>query len=180
MNYKQLINSCKKRDGKAQKMLYHRLATPMYKICVRYFDNEFDAEDTLISGLYKFFNTIDKFKYKDEARLFGWVKRIVINEALMLIRSRTNFNMISSDGIEKVSYDISALNDLQADDILKMIRELPIGYRTVFNLHVIEGYTHPEIGEMLEISTNTSKSQLYKAKIILKKKIIQNDQYYGT
>ncbi len=180
MDYTELVKRCKKREHKAQELLYNKLATPMYKVCLRYFDNEFDAEDALVNGLYKFFHNIDKFDYIDESRLFGWVKRIMVNESLMLIRSRANFNLVSVDNVENTSHDISPLVDLQAQDILKLIRGLPIGYRTVFNLHVIEGYNHSEIGELLGISGNTSKSQLHKAKAMLKKRIKQNDQYYGT
>jgi len=180
MDYKELVKRCKKSDRKAQELLYNQLVTPMYKVCLRYFDNEFDAEDVLINGLYKFFHNIEKFNFSDEARLFGWVKRIVINEALMLIRSRANFNLVSTDNVESVSDNISALSELQAEDILKTIRELPVGYRTVFNLHVIEGYNHKEIGELLEVSENTSKSQLHKAKKMLRSRINLNDQYYGT
>jgi RNA polymerase sigma-70 factor (ECF subfamily) len=180
MDHKELIKRCKKRDPEAQKTLYNLLSAPMYKVCLRYFDNEFDAEDTLISGLYKFFHNIDKFEYHNETKLFGWAKRIVVNEALMLIRSRTNFNMVSSDNAQQMSSDVSPLGDLQAQDLLKMIRELPLGYRTVFNLYVIEGYNHVEIGKMLEINTNTSKSQLHKAKAMLRRRINKNAQYYGT
>jgi RNA polymerase sigma-70 factor (ECF subfamily) len=180
MNYSELIKRCKKGDSKAQKLLYNQLATPMYRVCIRYFNNEFDAEDTLISGLYKFFQSIDKFQYNNEAKLYAWVKRIIVNEALMLIRSRTNLNLVSSSQADNISGDITPLQDLEAKDILKLIRELPPGYRTVFNLYVIEGYNHKEIGEMLDISDNTSKSQLHKAKISLQKKIKTNAQYYGT
>lgn len=180
MDYQELVRRCKKRDQKAQKALYNKLATPMYKICLRYFDSEFDAEDTLINGLYKFFQNIDRFHYQNEARLFAWVKRIVVNESLMLIRSRVNLNLVSTDNAENITSGLSPLAELQAEEIIRMVRELPVGYRTVFNLHVIEGYNHTEIGEMLEISPNTSKSQLHKAKSMLKKKITKSAQYYGT
>lgn len=180
MDYKELVKHCKKKDEKAQKALYGKLAAPMYKVCLRYFDNEFDAEDSLINGLFKFFQNIDKFQYQNESKLFAWVKRIVVNESLMLIRSRVNLNLVSADNAETMSNDISPLAELQAEDILRMVRELPVGYRTVFNLYVIEGFNHKEISEMLEISPNTSKSQLHKAKALLKIKITQNARYYGT
>jgi RNA polymerase sigma-70 factor (ECF subfamily) len=180
MDYPELIKRCKKRENQAQKMLYNLLAPRMYKVCLRYFNDEFDAEDTLINGLYKFFQNIDKFQYNNEASLYGWVKKIVVNEALMLIRSRTNLSMVSADHADHVSTNITPLADLEANDILKLVRELPTGYRTVFNLYVIEGFNHKEIGKMLEISVNTSKSQLHKAKASLQKKIKSNTQHYGT
>ncbi len=136
---------------------------------MRYMKNEVDAEDALIKGFYKIFKNLHLFK--GEGSFEGWMKRIVINECLMLLRKNHNINMMVAID------DTSVMNTLKVDfvdnltyqEVLALLDELPVGYRTVFNMYVIEGYKHREIGEALGISINTSKSQL----ILAKKKLQQ-------
>ncbi len=121
------------------------------------------AEDLLVESFYKIFSKIDQ--YKGEGSFEGWMKRIVINECLMKLRKRNNLNLyVEIDKAKEVKEDAKAVTGLQYQEILALLNDLPIGYRTIFNLYVIEGYKHREIAEKLGISINTSKSQLILAK----------------
>jgi RNA polymerase sigma-70 factor (ECF subfamily) len=131
--------------------------------------NEVDAEDALIKGFYKIFKNLHSFK--GEGSLEGWMKRIVVNECLMLLRKNHNINMMVAidDASVMNSLKVDFVDNLTYEEVLALLDELPVGYRTVFNMYVIEGYKHREIGEKLGISINTSKSQL----ILAKKKLQQ-------
>ncbi len=137
--------------------------------------NEVDAEDALIKGFYKIFKNLNS--YKGIGSFEGWMKRIVINESLMLLRKNHNINMmVTIDDISATnSLKVDFVDNLTYEDILVVLDKLPVGYRTIFNLYVIEGYKHREIAEQLGISINTSKSQLILAKkkmrMLLKKKL---------
>lgn len=121
------------------------------------------AEDVMITSFYKIFTKIDQ--YKNQGSFEGWMKRIVINESLMHLRKHNNLNLhVDVEKAPQIKEDAVILNELYLDDMLEMLEELPNGYRTVFNLYVIEGYKHREIAELLGISINTSKSQLILAK----------------
>ena len=155
-------------------MLFNLYAPVMKSICLRYMKNEVDAEDALIKGFYKILSNIRT--YSGTGNFEGWMKRVVINECLMLLRKNYNFNMMIP--IEDVNGDnikVEFEDKLTYNDIIKLLEELPPGYRTVFNLFVIEGYKHREIAEKLNISINTSKSQLILARRrmqkLLKKKL---------
>jgi len=131
------------------------------------------AEDVMITSFYKIFTKIDQ--YKNQGSFEGWMKRIVINESLMHLRKHNNLNLhVDVEKAPQIKEDAVILNELYLDDMLEMLEELPNGYRTVFNLYVIEGYKHREIAELLGISINTSKSQLIlakkKFKVLYKKK----------
>ena len=164
MTEQELIEGCRKKDRKVQKLLYDRYAPKMFGICKRYVKNREDAEDVLVEGLYKALRNIGQFQ--DKGSFEGWIRRIIVNEALMFLRKQHKHFM--TDDIDKAvntSYDqVSIEGELAAQDILKLLDKLPDGYRTVFNLYVIEGYKHREIAEMMGISINTSKSQLILAK----------------
>lgn len=142
---------------------------------MRYMKNEVDAEDALIKGFYKVFSKLDS--YKNAGSFEGWMKRIVINECLMLLRKNHNLNMtVAIDDAPIVSsLKIEFVDNLTYEDILNLLDELPVGYRTVFNMYCIEGYKHREIAESLGISINTSKSQLIlarkKMRLLIKKKL---------
>jgi RNA polymerase sigma-70 factor (ECF subfamily) len=129
----------------------------------------------MVTAFVKIFERIDQ--YSGEGNFEGWMKRIMVNESLMYLRR--NKNMALSIDIEE-AYDnpnFERLEDhLEANDLLKLISELPVGYRTVFNLYAIEGYSHKEIGEQLEISENTSKSQLSRARTLLQKRLAEMEQ----
>ena len=131
--------------------------------------NEVDAEDALIKGFFKIFNNLHTFK--DEGSFEGWMKRIVVNECLMLLRKNHNINMMIAieDAAVVNSLKVDFVDNLTYEDVLALLDELPVGYRTVFNMYVIEGYKHREIAEIMGISINTSKSQLILAKKKLQK-----------
>ena len=168
----EIINACIKQDKKAQKILYKKYASIMYGICLRYCNRKAEAEDVLQEAFIKIFAGIKS--YRSEGSFEGWLKRIVVNTALNYYKSNLkrafdqsidNVNESQMSGAD--SYDA----DLSVNDLMKMINDLADGYRIVFNLYAIEGYSHKEIAEMLNISENTSKSQLSRARAILQNKI---------
>lgn len=157
-----LIQACKKQDRKAQKLLYERLAPELFGVCKRYIRKREDAEDVLVEAFFKILGNIGSFK--GEGSFKGWARRIVVNECLMFLRRRDEFRF--DIGIEDWDVPIpeNFSSALTAQDILNQLDRLAPGYRTIFNLYVIEGYKHREIAEMLGISINTSKSQLILAR----------------
>lgn len=165
-----IIQLCKQQDPKAQKVLYDRYAPKMFGVCRRYVLNREDAEDILVEGMFRVFDNIHT--YQGAGSFEGWIRRIIVNEALMFLRKKRLLT-IGADASElqnlEISTPLSIEHELAAQDILKLLEQLPTGYRTIFNLYVIEGYKHIEIAEMLGISINTSKSQLILAKEKLKK-----------
>ena len=165
----QIISRCKQKDRRAQNMLFNSYAPLFKSICLRYMKNEVDAEDALIKGFYKIFKNLHSFK--GEGSLEGWMKRIVVNECLMLLRKNHNINMMVAidDASVMNSLKVDFVDNLTYEEVLALLDELPVGYRTVFNMYVIEGYKHREIGEKLGISINTSKSQLRLAKDRIRK-----------
>lgn len=163
-----LIKGCIDGDRQMQKMLYQIYSSKMYGVCLRYSENVDDANDILQEGFIKVYKNINKFR--SEGSFEGWIRRIFINTSIEHFRKKIKFNNISEvqeNTIEDES--INVLNSLSAKDIIKAIDQLSPGYKTVFNMHVIEGYSHKEIAEILEITEGTSKSQLARAKGILKK-----------
>ena len=170
---KNIIEGCIAGDRYMQKLLYQKFASKMLGICMRYCKSKDEAEDVLQDSFIKIFKNITTFK---EAGSFeGWIKRIVVNTALNNYRSNfKRYFQTEIDEIHETSQMQHIANDsLSEKELLKMIKELPEGYRMVFNLYAIEGYTHKEIGEMLEISENTSKSQLSRARVYLQKKLTE-------
>lgn len=176
MSEKDLINACRQRDRRAQQALYDRFAPSMFGVCKRYVKTQEDAEDVLIEAFFKVLTNIDQ--YKGEGSFEGWIRRIVVNESLMALRKRVNFSQMLELSDIDIPVTTSALQELVAQDILNLIELLPIGYRTVFNLYVMEGYKHREIGQIMGISINTSKSQLILAKKRLKN-LLEQIRYPG-
>jgi len=173
-----LANWCVKGDRKSQKYLYETFSNPIFRLLMRYVRNDDDAQDLLVTGFTKIFERIEEFEFRGKGSLGKWIRRVMVNEALMFLRSKKeNFYLEDYDGRELV--DISQIeSDLGAEDIFSLILELPTGYRTVFNMHLIEGYSHKEIAELLGISESTSKSQLSKARRQLQSKIIKTKTGY--
>jgi RNA polymerase sigma-70 factor (ECF subfamily) len=173
----EIVHGCKKQDRKAQKALYDRYSAVMYGVCLRYMKNQADAEDILIEGLFKAMSKIDQFN--EEGSFEGWVRRIVVNECLMALR-KNNVLKFAEEIQPNLDHteDLSVEDNLIAEDLLKLLDHLPNGYRTVFNLYVLEGYKHREIAEELGISINTSKSQLILARKRLEElyKNVQNQE----
>jgi RNA polymerase sigma factor (sigma-70 family) len=168
----ELVAGCRKQDLKAQKKLYEHFAARMLGVCRRYISGREDAEDVMVEALFRVFDRIES--YNGNGSFEGWVRRIVVNEALMFLRKRRLLTIetdIADLNTRQFSEEITVENHLQAQDILNLLHKLPTGYRTVFNLFVIEGFKHIEIAEMLEISINTSKSQLILAKEKMRKEL---------
>ena len=168
----ELLEGCRKGKASAQRGLYDRLAPKMLGVCFRYIKDREEAEHVMIGGLVKVFDKLDQFK--GDGSFEGWVRRIIVNDCLMYIRKNRNMSLQSD--IEDVNDDpnLKVMEEqLDAKDLIKLIEELPVGYRTVFNLYAIEGYNHAEIAKQLEISENTSKSQLSRARKWLQNRLAE-------
>ncbi len=170
MSLEQLIEQCKKNDAKAQSQIYKLFASKLFSLSLKYSRNHAEAEDNLQDAFVTIFKKIEQFKSKGS--LEGWMKRIAINTALQRYRTVGVFNIVNEGQIEDVSIEIDDDN-IGIDYLLQIIQELPDRYRLVFNLYALDDYSHNEIAEMLEISTGTSKSNLARARQILKDKIEQ-------
>lgn len=172
VNEKELIRACQRKERKAQKLLFDRYSAKMLGICRRYVKRQEDAEDVMIEGMYKIMTKINQ--YSGSGSFEGWMRRIMVNEALMFLRKAHNFKVSVEISNIQIHSKVTVEDDLAAEDIIKLLEKLPTGYRTVFNLYVIEGYKHREIAEILDISINTSKSQLILAKKRLQALVEQN------
>ncbi len=171
MTDEQLLRGCKEKNLAAQKQLYDRFAKKMMGVCLRYADSPAEAQDSLQDGFIKVFEKINS--YQATGSLEGWIKKVMVNTALDNFRKRKHErNNVEIDiiDINHSSYD-EAHDNLSAKELLNIIQQLPAGYRTVFNLYAIEGYSHKEISELLGITESTSKSQYSRAKLHLQKKI---------
>ncbi len=146
--------------------LYQRFAPKMYGVCLRYAGNAEEAEDILQEGFIKVFNKISSFR--SEGSFEGWIRRIFVNTAIEHFRKKTYLQPITENEENTVEGKyLSVLDELAEKDIIQLVQQLSPGYRTVFNMYVVEGYTHKQIAEQLGISEGTSKSQLSRAKLIL-------------
>ncbi len=177
MKLQKLIKKCNKNDRLAQKELYDLYADRLYLVALSYTKDRFLAEDVIVKAFMKVFLSLASFNYENEVRFQGWIRRIVINEALMEIRKRKQIPEFTSEKIS-LADNTKTETGVFYDDILKLIETLPEGYRLIFNLYVIEGYTHAEIAKQLGISEGTSKSQLHKARMQLQQLLIKNEIDY--
>jgi RNA polymerase sigma factor (sigma-70 family) len=167
-----LIKGCLNGDSKMQEELYKRFAPKMYAVCLRYSNNAENAQDLLQEGFIKIFRNLNRFR--GDGSFEGWIRRIFVNTSIEYFRKKTNlFSITEKEDLVVEDSSLNALDRLAEKDIILLVQELSPGYRTVFNLYAIEGYSHKEIGTMLNINEGTSKSQLARAKSILKKKVEQ-------
>ena len=168
MNYRRLVARCQKGDRKAQRQLYDLFKQRLMGICTRYARERAEAEDIFHEALVKVFEKIGSLK--DPQALPGWVRQIVINTAVNQYRANVKLQHHDESVLLQESSEeyIAILDKLSNDELLTQIRTLPEGYRVVFNLYVIDGYTHPQIADLLKISVGTSKSQLHAAKKMLR------------
>jgi RNA polymerase sigma factor (sigma-70 family) len=175
LEYKKLIEACVSGDRLAQRNLYDIFSKRMYVVCLRYTKSQQEAEDVLQDSFIKVFKNLKG--YRGDSRLDYWIKRIVVNTALNSQRKKLYmYPMVDIDEV-KNDYDHSKiLASFEMEELLNMIRELPTGCRTVFNMFAIEGYSHKEIAEMLEVSEGTSKSQFFRARKLLQEKIAEEDK----
>lgn len=161
-----LINGCMVGDRQMQEELYRRLAPKMYAVCLRYAIHVEEAEDILQEGFIKVFKKLGSFR--NEGSFEGWIRRIFVNTAIEHFRRGRYLQPVTEKEERTIEGNyLSPLDDMAEKDILSLIQQLSPGYKTVFNLYVIEGYTHKEIADMLGITEGTSKSQLSRAKVIL-------------
>jgi RNA polymerase sigma factor (sigma-70 family) len=174
----QLLTALKRNDNRAQKVVYERYSGKMMAVCVRYIANRSDAEETMIDGFMRAFDRISQFR--EEGSFEGWLRRIMVTESLMFLRKTKSWRQeISLDEVTtEPDYDW-ADSSLEADDLLRLVGQLPDGYRTIFNLYAIEGYTHQEIANELGISEGTSKSQLSRARLWLQTSLVKLEREYG-
>lgn len=168
----QLLRECIAGDRKAQQGLYDLFAPMVYAICLRYMGNSDDAKDMLQDTMVKFYQKAGEFRF--QGSLEGWVKRIGVNACLdQLKKNKAKFTTDIENAVG-LSGDVNAAQSLETKDLMRLLSTLPDGYRTVFNLYAIEGFSHGEIAALLNISENTSKSQLFKARKWLQAKLEKN------
>jgi RNA polymerase sigma factor (sigma-70 family) len=161
-----LIKGCLEGDRRMQEELYRRFSPRMYAVCLRYAGNAEEAEDILQEGFVKVFKKLGSFR--SEGSFEGWVRRVFVNTAIEHFRRKRYLMPVTEKEENTIEGKYtSVLDELAEKDILSLVQELSPGYRTVFNMYVVEGYTHKEIADMLGISEGTSKSQLSRAKVIL-------------
>ena len=167
----QLIQRCIKGDRASQKRLYDGLAPKMFAVCLRYMGNRDDAEDILQEGFITLFSKIGT--YSGEGSFEGWARKIFINTALMSLRKTDALKLSGelSEAWNLSSEGATQIQNIGYKELMKLIADLPAGYRTVFNMYVIEGYSHKEIADELGINVVTSRSQLQRARVMLQEKI---------
>jgi RNA polymerase sigma factor (sigma-70 family) len=177
MTDEQIAKGCVEKNAIAQKYLYDKFSRKMMGVCLRYCDSTEEAEDVVQNGFIRVFEHIEAFK--GTGSLEGWIRKIMVNTALTNIRKNKRLKQnIELDSVEfMLPAEGHIHEDFAARDLLKIIQTLPAGFRTVFNLYAIEGYSHKEISDMLDISEGTSKSQYSRAKAHLQK-IIQIDRQH--
>lgn len=171
MDLEQLINDCRKNDIKAQEQLYRLYSPKLFSVCLKYSRSYVEAQDHLQDGFLLIFEKIGKYSFKGS--FDGWLKRVVINNILQQYRSASFLNLVNEPVEAEVEVEIDG-DEISSDFLMKIIQELPERYKLVFNLNVIDGYAHQEIADLLKISVGTSKSNLSRAKAILKEKIENN------
>lgn len=165
----ELVDGCKRGSRVHQQALYDQYHRLMYGVCLRYADGGEDARDILQEGFIKVFKHIASFAGKGSFE--GWIRRIMVHTSIEHYRRNSRYFMVDIEEARQVHFDADTLASMSREEIMGIVRDLPAGYRTVFNLYVIEGYSHQEIGEMLNISVGTSKSQLSRAKKLLQDKL---------
>lgn len=175
MEEKDIIQGCARQDRSAQEALYNKYALKMKGICLRYCHTSFEAEDVFQEAFVKIFRNIGQYKWKGSFE--GWVRRIVINAAVDHYKKNTYLdNHLSVESIDEKDFDAIAIaSEMEINDLLNIINKLPHGYRVVFNLFAIDGYSHQEIADMLKISEGTSKSQVAKARKYIQKSLLETD-----
>lgn len=168
LSLEQLIENCKINDTKAQSELYKLFSSKLFSVCLKYSRNYAEAEDNLQDAFLTIFKKIEQ--YKNKGSFEGWLKRVTINTVLQQYRSEKVFEIVNENIIDDVELDIDD-ESLSINYLLKIIQELPDRYRLVFNLYVLDGYSHKDIADMLDINIGTSKSNLARARHILKQTI---------
>lgn len=169
--FNKLIDGCKAGKNRFQRKLYDLHSIRMYRLCFRYLKNELDTEDVLSTGFTKIFENLHRHSFKSEKHFINWMKRIMINESLMLLRSQLRFKSLELEEHNFQQQDPDVISQMDAEEVYALVQALPNGYRTIFNLYVIDGFSHSEIADELDISESTSRSQLAKARKMLQNQL---------
>lgn len=182
MTDRELANRCLSGDRSASEALWKQHSGKMYSVCKRYFDRNEDAQDALQEGFIRVFKHLDQ--WQGDGPLGAWIRKVMVNTSLNMLKSqaRKGIHVQIDTSAELTQHDFDALGKLNEDDLLNLIRQMPAGYRTVFNLFALEGYSHQEIADMLSVSENTSKTQYHKAKGWLKSRLeqpVKSDAHNG-
>lgn len=171
----ELIDGCRRNDRIAQQTVYEQMAGKMLSLCCRYVKDRMQAEDVLVTSFTKVFEKIDQFK--GDGSFEGWVRKIVVNESLSYLRKNKSMYLETDLAAADREPDLNSLNNqLEADDLMRLVTELPPGYRIVFNMFALDGFTHKEIADELGINENTSKSQLSRARSYLQARLLDMDK----
>ncbi len=166
---RKLIEQCLQGDHAAFELIYKDLSPKMYAVSLRYTQQDQDAQDVLQEAFIRIYKNLSKFRFSGSFE--GWCRRIVTNTAIEAIRKKGRSKETSTEVLPDQPVDAKSFERLKMEDLMRLVRSLPDGYRSVFNLYVIDGYPHKEIAEMLGISESTSKTQLYKARLTLQRMI---------
>ena len=181
MDSKLLIERCSKGNEKAQKAFYYQYVDLLYATINRYIKDSFTVDDILFQAMMKIFNNLENFNYVNDKALAGWLIKIAVNEALMHLRAdfRTVYKI--EELSDEHANNLVDFDEINSTDLLETIELLPAGYRTVFLLHVVDGYSHKEIAAQLDIAEGTSRSQFFKARNLLQQKLKQDyGKAFGT
>lgn len=171
----QVIKACISGDRKAQKKLYDTFSRTMFGVCLRYSNNYDEAKDIMQDGFIKVYTKLGQFSF--QGSLEGWMKRVFVNTALEYYRANKNHLYHSDVEVaHDVPYQEQTLDRISHKEILAVMNKMATGYRMVLNLYIIEGYSHAEIAEMMDISEGTSKSQLSRARVLLQKELLKHQQ----
>src|SRR6187399_285783 len=176
MDDSRLVKECLKGNAAAQRLLYERFASSMLAICYRYTKSMADAEDVLQEGFIKAFKNLHQ--YKGEGELGGWIRRIMVTTAINFLKKNSRYNhefSFDNENLHPVADDNPEIK-MTGKELADLLRQLPVGYQTIFNLHAVEGFSHVEIGKMLGINEGTSRSQYARARALLISWIKKNDQ----
>jgi RNA polymerase sigma-70 factor (ECF subfamily) len=172
-DFKPIISDCIAGNQKAMAKLYHLFAPKMFGVCLRYAKDTTEAEDNLQDGFIKVFNSLKTFRH--DGSLEGWIRRIMVNVSLEKIRKQHWLYPVEDVSVyDSINLSDDVIAKISANDLMKIVQELPPRYRLVFNLYVIEGFSHQEIAQEMKITQGTSKSNLARAREILKKKVHKN------
>ena len=174
-----IIHQAQQKDVCSQRLLFDAYGKILHRIARRYLSDKDKVEDAVSNAIFIMLEKMGPCKFDSVAAFESWIKKVIVNECLAILKKEKQFRILDERETETYYVSDNVIEYLTANKILEVIADLPIGYRTVFNLYEIEGYSHLEIAEMLGISLGTSKSQLSKAKGLLQKKIIELDPAYG-
>ena len=173
MSLNKLVKQCAKNNRNAQEEIYQLFSGKLFSICLKYSKNKQEAQDNFQDGFITIFNKIGQFKFKGSFE--GWLKRVMVNTILLKYRQKNVLNLVTEEIPDEVIVDIDD-DEVSLDFLLNLIQELPNRYRMVFNLYVLDGHSHKEISNMMQIAVGTSKSNLARARAILKRKIEKHQE----